>query len=102
MFGAGNILKQAKKMQEDMEKLQSKLAETTLDISSGGGAIKIKVNGQGEFTHLSVDPEFLKEDSQVVSETLLAAIQEASVTAKNYSRDAMQKITAGLNIPGLT
>ena len=82
MVGVGKLLKQAQKMQKSMAEAQEKLAEQVLEVSSGGGAITVKINGQGEFQSLSFDPEFLKEDPEVVEEATLAAVREAAEKAK--------------------
>lgn len=101
MAGVGKMLKQAQKMQQRIESLQKELAEREIEVSSGGGAVQIKVNGQGQFLGLQLDPEFLKEDKEFVEETLLAAIQEAAAKAKEESDSQMQKATAGFNMPGM-
>lgn len=101
MAGVGKLLKQAQKMQKQMEAVQAKLAEQAIEVSSGGGAINITVNGQGEFQAIKIDPEFLKEDAEFVEETLLAAIQEAAVKAKETSEEAMGAVTGGMGgFPG--
>ena len=56
MAGVGKLLKQAQKMQRKMEQVQEELAQKEIDVSCGGGAVNIKVNGQGEFLALSIDP----------------------------------------------
>ena len=101
MAGLGKMLKQAAKMQKQIEVLQAELEKKELDISSGGGAVKIKVNGQGKFVALELDPEFLKEDAKVVSETVLGAVQEAAAKAKALNEAEMQKITAAFQMPGM-
>ena len=95
------MLKQAAKMQKQIEVLQTELEKKEIDISSGGGAVKIKVNGQGKFVSLSLDPEFLKEDAKVVSEAVLGAVQEAAAKAKALNEAEMQKITAAFQVPGM-
>lgn len=95
MPGVGKLLKQAQKMQRQMEALQEELAKKELEISSGGGAVKIVITAQGDFKKLSIDPEFLKEDAALVEETLLAAVQEAASTAKTANDEAMQELTGG-------
>lgn len=95
------MLKQAAKMQKQIEVLQQELEKKELDVSSGGGAVKIKVNGQGKFVALSLDPEFLKEDAKVVSETVLGAVQEAAAKAKALNESEMQKVTAAFQMPGM-
>ncbi len=94
-------MKQAQKMQKQMEGIQVKLAEQIIEVSSGGGAINIKINGQGEFRDFKVNPEFLKEDAEFIEETLLGAVQEAAAKAKETSEEAMGSVTGGMGgFPG--
>ena len=67
MVGVGKLLKQAQKMQQKMEEAQALLSEEIIEVSGGGGAVSIKISGQGEFKELKLDPEFLKEDAEFVS-----------------------------------
>ena len=102
MAGVGKLLKQAQKMQKQMEAAQAELSNKILEISSGGGAIRVKINGQGEFHSFEIDPEFLKEDPEFVEESLLTAVQEATAKAKETSDEAMGGITGGLGgLPGM-
>ncbi|RRJ96540.1 YbaB/EbfC family nucleoid-associated protein [Opitutaceae bacterium TAV4] len=101
MAGVGKLLKQAQKMQRQIETLQTEIGSKEFDITSGGGAVQVKINGSGQFLSLKIDPEFLKEDATVVSDTLLAAIQDAARQAKDYSEAEMGKVTSGFAMPGL-
>ncbi|WP_269522320.1 YbaB/EbfC family nucleoid-associated protein [Coraliomargarita parva] len=102
MAGVGKLLKQAQKMQKQMQAIQDELAERVFEVSSGGGAVEIQITGQGEFKGLKIDPEFLKEDAEFVEETLLGAIQEAAQKAKDESEEAMSALTGGMGgFPGL-
>ena len=82
MPGVGKLLKQAQKMQQQMEAVQEGLKKQVMTLSAGGGAVTFQVNGQGEFLSLKLDPEFLKEEKSFVEETLLGAIKEASEKAR--------------------
>ena len=93
--------KQAQKMQRQMEQVQEKLAAKEISVSSGGGAVVVKANGQGQFLSLHLDPEFLKEDAAFVSETILGAVKEAAAKAKQVNEDEMRSVTAGMNLPGM-
>lgn len=93
-------MKQAAKMQKQMEAAQEKLAADVLEVSGGGGAVVIKINGQGNILEVVIDPEFLKEEAAVVQDTLLAVLQEAQTKAKTHGDAAMEGLTGGLNIPG--
>jgi len=101
MAGLGKLLKQAQKMQRGIEAVQAQLEAKEFDIAAGGGAVKVKVNGQGKFLSLVLDPEFLKEDAKLVSDTVLAAFQDAAKQAKDYNEAEMQKVTGAFQMPGL-
>ena len=101
MAGVGKLLKQAQKMQRQIEEMQKSLEARELDISSGGGAVQVKINGSGKFLGLKLDPEFLKEDPKLVEETLLNAIREAAAKAKELNDSEMKRISAGFQAPGL-
>ena len=101
MAGVGKLLKQAQKMQRSIESLQTQLEGKEIDVTAGGGAVKIKVNGAGKFVALTLDAEFLKEDNKLVADTLLAAIQDAAKQAKEYNDSEMQKVTSAFQMPGM-
>lgn len=101
MAGVGKLLKQAQKMQRQIETLQSQLEAKELEITSGGGAVKVKINGAGKFLALTLDPEFLKDDAKVVAETILSAVQDAAKQAKEQNEAEMQKVTSAFQMPGL-
>lgn len=101
MAGVGTLLKQAQKMQKQIELMQSSLETQVIDVSSGGGAVQIKINGAGKFLALALDPEFLKEDRKLVEETILNAVQEAAVKAKEKNDSEMQRISSAFQMPGV-
>jgi hypothetical protein len=101
MAGLGKLIKQAGKMQRQIEELNKTLAERELDISSGGGAVQVKINGAGKFLALKLDAEFLKEDPKLIEETLLNAVQEAAAKAKALNDSEMQRISSGFQMPGM-
>ncbi len=101
MPGVGKLLKQAQKMQKAMEGVQAELENQTVEVSSGGGAVKITANGHGAIKSIKLDPEFLKEDASVVESAILEAINEAAAKAKALGEEQMGKVTGGFSIPGL-
>jgi nucleoid-associated protein EbfC len=101
MAGLGKLVKQAEKMKRGIDALQKELDAKEIDVTAGGGAVRIKINGSGKFLALSLDPEFLKEDPKLVSDTVLAAIQDAAKQSKEYNEAEMQKITGAFQMPGL-
>jgi len=84
-----------------MEEAQALLSEEIIEVSGGGGAVTVKVSGQGEFKDLQLDPEFLKEDAEFVSEAILQAVVDASEQAKKKNDEAMSGLTGGMQMPGL-
>src|ERR1700690_3573577 len=101
MPGVGKLLKQAQKMQRSIEALQAQMEAREIEVTTGGGAVRVKVNASGKFLSLSLDPEFLKEDSKLVADTVLAAVQDASKQAKELNDSEMQKITSVFQMPGI-
>lgn len=101
MAGLGKMLKQAAKMQRQIDGLQTELEKHEIEVTSGGGAIAIKINGQGRFLSMKLDPEFLKEDPKFVEETLLGAVQDAAAKSKEYNDSEMQKVTSAFQMPGM-
>lgn len=101
MAGVGKLLKQAQKMQRSIETLQAQLEAREIDVTAGGGAVRIKVSAAGKFLALSLDPEFLKEDSKLVADTVLAAMQDAAKQAKELNDSEMQKVTSAFQMPGI-
>ena len=70
-------------------------------VTSGGGAVKIKVNGGGKFIALELDPDLLKEDAKFVADTILTAMQDAAKQSKEYNDAEMQKVTSAFQVPGM-
>lgn len=88
-------------MKRGIEALQAQLEAKEIEVTSGGGAVKVKVNGTGKFLALTLDAEFLKEDAKLVSETILTAVQDAAKQSKDYNEAEMQKITGAFQMPGM-
>jgi nucleoid-associated protein EbfC len=101
MAGVGKLLKTAQKMQRSIEALQTQMEARELEVTQGGGAVRLKVNVAGKFLSLAIDPEFLKEDPKLVSDTILSAVQEASRQAKELNESEMQKVTSAFQMPGM-
>ncbi len=97
-----NMMKQAQKMQAEMLKAQEELSEKTAEASSGGGAVTAKVSGAKELVSLTIDPEaFSQDDIEMLQDMVISAVNEAMKKADEMASSSMQKITGGLNIPGL-
>jgi DNA-binding YbaB/EbfC family protein len=96
-----DMLKQAQKMQEDMATLQAELEEREYEISAGGGAAKIKINGKKEIVSLEIAPDIVDpDDVETLCDILTAGINEAIKRVEETSQREMAKITAGM--PGMS
>lgn len=102
MAGVGKLMKQAAKMQKKMQALQEELAEKDIEVSSGGGAVTVKISLQQEIRAISLDGEFLKEDKAFVEETILEGVRAAYTESKEQSEKAMNSIAESMQIPGMS
>ena len=95
------MIKQAQKMQEDMAALQADLEEREYEVSAGGGAAKIRINGKKEILSLEIAPEIVDpDDVETLCDILTAGINEAIKRVEDTSQREMAKITAGM--PGMS
>lgn len=99
-FGGGNmqqLLRQAQKMQADMEKVQQELEETELEVSSGGGMVVCKVTGKGELKQIKINPQIVDpDDVEMLEDTVTVAVKEALRQANDLSSEKMGKVTGGI------
>lgn len=97
-----NVIKQAQKMQEEMEKVQADLEEKTVDATSGGGAVSVTVNGKKEIISLKISPEAVDpDDIETLEDLVTVAVNDAIKQADEMMAEGMSAVTGGLNIPGL-
>ena len=97
----GNLMKQAQQLQERLAQVQDDVARRTVEAASGGGMVKVKVNGKHELLAITIDPAVLKEDVELVQDLVLAAVNEGLRSAQRMVAEEMTKVTGGLKIPGL-
>jgi len=96
------MLKQAKKVQEQIAQLQEELHQREVEASSGGGAVTVKVNGKQEVTSIKINPEAIDpDDIEMLEDLIMAAVNEGIRVSQEMVSTEMSKITGGLNIPGL-
>jgi hypothetical protein len=96
------LMKQAQKMQEQMAKTQSELAEKTVEVEAGGGKVKVIANGAGDVLSIKIDKEIVDpNDVEFLEEMLLSGVKSAIEQGKELAQSEMTKITGGLGIPGL-
>lgn len=97
-----SMLRQAQKMQEDMQNLQGELDEKVYDITAGGGAVKLQIKGTRELLSVELDEDIVDpDDIETLQDLIVAAVNEAIKTVDKNNNEAMSKVTQGLNMPGL-
>jgi DNA-binding YbaB/EbfC family protein len=97
------MMQQAQKLQAQLLKAQEELATLTVEASSGGGAVKVVMNGQQAIQSVKIDPEVVnKEDVEMLEDLILTAVKEAQAMAQDAAAKKMGGLTGGLKIPGLT
>ena len=95
------MLGQIQKLQQDMLKAQAQLADETLEVSAGGGAIIIVVTGQQRVKSIQLQPEVVDpNDIDMLQDLLVAAVNEAIERSQAYAAEKLQGLTGGLGIPG--
>lgn len=104
MFGGmGNMsgmMKKMQKLQADMTKMQEELKKKTVDVSAGGGAVKVVMNGEKNIQSLHIDPSAVDpEDVEMLQDLISAAVNEAVKKVDDMMASEMGKLTGGLNLP---
>ncbi len=103
--GPGNMqamIRQAQKMQEDMQALQEELDAKEYDVSAGGGMVNVKISGKKEILNIDIKPDIVDpDDIETLSDILVAAVNQAIKLVETTNSEAMDKVTGGMNMPGL-
>ena len=101
MSSIGKLMKQAARMQQQMEEVQSQLAQRTVEATSGGGAVKVVAKCDGTIGSIKIDPQAINPaDAQLLEDLIITAANQALSQAKEISTAEMGKITSGFNLPG--
>jgi DNA-binding YbaB/EbfC family protein len=101
-LGLGNIVKQAQELQERLAKVQEEAASKTVEAASGGGMVRVTVNGRLEVVRLQIEPQVLSAgDAEMLQDLIIAAVNEGIRAAQRMMAEEMSKLTGGLKIPGL-
>lgn len=96
------MMQQMQKLQAKLAKVQEELANTTIEASAGGGAVKVTVNGQQKILSVKISPEVVNpEDVQLLEEMVMAAVNEALAKSQELASERLGGLTGGLKIPGL-
>lgn len=98
----GDLMKQAKAMQERLTSLQAEVGARTVEASAGGGMVTVRINGKLEVLGVTIDPEVLGGgDREMLQDLVAAAVNEAIRKAQAMMAEEMSKLTGGLRIPGI-
>lgn len=98
-----HFMRQAQQLQAKLEKTQEELANTTVEASSGGGAVTVVVTGQQEIKSVKISPEVVDaEDVEMLEDLVLSAVNEALRKSKELAASRLGDLTGGLKLPGLT
>jgi len=94
---------QAQKLQEKLVKAQQDLEKTTVEACSGGGAVKVNINGQQKIQSIKISPEVINpDDVELLEDLVLTAVGEAIAKSQELAAERLGELTGGLKIPGLT
>ena len=94
-----NLITQAKKMQEKMKETQEALKKIEVEGISGGNAIRVIMNGDGELKKIYLDENLLKESKEIVEDLIVAAHNDAKSKLKKKTSEEISKITGGVSLP---
>ncbi|WP_257264468.1 YbaB/EbfC family nucleoid-associated protein [Endozoicomonas sp. ONNA2] len=97
--GMGNLMKQAQKMQEEMEKLQEELANAVVTGEAGAGLVKVIMTGRYDVRNVEIDPSLLSEDKEMLEDLVAAAINDAVRKVEENNKEKMAELTSGLGLP---
>ncbi len=98
----GSLFKQAQEMQSKMAEVQRDLAGKTIEVSTGGGMVKVSANGLNEILSIHIDDELINmKDREVLEDLVVGAINEVHRKVKGLAQEEMTRFTGGMKIPGL-
>jgi hypothetical protein len=102
MSSIGKLMKQAARMQQQMEQVQASLAVRTVEATSGGGAVKVVAKCDGSLAAVKIDPQAANPaDVAMLEDLVLSAANQALEQARAVSSQEMGKVTQGMNLPGM-
>jgi DNA-binding YbaB/EbfC family protein len=95
----GNLMKEAQKMQQRMQEAQEQLSRLVVEGESGGGMVKVKMNGRHDVVELKINKTLMEEDVEMIEDLTAAAFNDAVRKVEKASKEKISQLTAGLNIP---
>lgn len=98
--GIGNMMKQAQKMQEEMQRAQEELANMEVTGRAGGGMVSAVMTGRHDLKRVSIDDSLMQDDKEMLEDLIAAAVNDAVRQIEEQSQERMAGLTDGLNLPG--
>jgi DNA-binding YbaB/EbfC family protein len=95
----GNLMKEAQKMQQRMQEAQEQLSQLIVSGESGGGMVKVEMNGRHDVIKVKISPSLLDEEIEMLEDLFAAAVNDAVRKVEKVSKEKITQLTAGLNIP---
>ncbi len=99
--GMAGLMKQAQKMQADMQKAQEEIATMEVEGQAGGGLVKVVMTGRHELRRVTIDDSLMGDDKEMLEDLVAAAVNDAAQRVDSETQNRMGGITQGMNIPGL-
>ena len=97
--GIGNMMKQAQMMQANMQKAQAEIAAMEITGESGGGMVKVTMNGRHEARRVQIDPSMPLDDREMLEDLVAAAINDAAQRVESVTQEKMAGVMGGMNLP---
>lgn len=97
--GIGNLMKQAQKLQQNMQRMQEEIANMEVTGEAGGGMVSVIMTGRHELRRMTIDPELFKDDKEMVEDLVAAAVNDAVRKLERETQERMAAMTAGLPLP---
>lgn len=102
MGNMNNMIKQAQKMQQDMLKMQEEIEQQSVEATSGGGAVTVKMSGKKVLEEIKINPEVVDaDDVEMLEDLILVAVNDALKKVDDINQSKMSQLTGGMSIPGL-
>ncbi|MES9844473.1 MAG: YbaB/EbfC family nucleoid-associated protein [Candidatus Sedimenticola sp. 6PFRAG5] len=97
--GLGNMMKQAQKMQAEMQKVQERLAQEEVTGEAGGGLVKVTLNGKHEVRRIEIDDSLMGDDKEMLEDLVAAAVNSAVQRVAEKTQESMSGLTSGMGLP---
>lgn len=99
MKGIQDLMKQAQKMQENMQRMQEEAAKAEVTGEAGAGLVQVIMNGRHDVRKVTIDAALMTEEKELLEDLLAAAVNDAVRKVEKHSQDKMAQLTSGMNLP---